>query len=376
MVEGTQACFVGLVSINPESYKVSHPIAYRCNKVTVQGDNLHRYLIGRQCLVCMIIFLINIAGGPISGANLWGFSSVWKDVFFTSSLAMIFFTAMVGQLNSQVNASLCMLDYCNSYFAVFTMWVALGIEFSGLLHASYLIYMSALKLSGKEVHSNVERDSVPRKIFFWLRCLVSLAVLSYCASVTFVALFNGQTTMWNGVPPGVSLILFVLLLAVVGMLESMQIAFFAVAKLPPSERGNSYFATKTCDLLFQGDGKNLPAFMIGRQLSIVSCMFFVARVTSVSLDENDENIFGVPNVVQALFNTGLLGALLLTIVGSIAWQLVASAFPRAILANPLTYVLLRICLLFESTGICSGAWVLAEIHKRLAGFQRDEVYIG
>mmetsp|Transcript_4079 Transcript_4079/g.4463 ORF Transcript_4079/g.4463 Transcript_4079/m.4463 type:complete len:255 (+) Transcript_4079:2-766(+) len=236
--------------------------------------------------------------------------------------------------------------------------------------------MSALKLSGKEVASNVERESVPRKIFFWLRCLVSLAVLSYCASVTFVALFNGQTTMWNGVPPGVSLILFVLLLAVVGMLESMQIAFFAVAKLPPSERGNSYFATKTCDLLFQGDGKNLPAFMIGRQLSIVSCMFFVARVTSVSLDENDENIFGVPNVVQALFNTGLLGALLLTIVGSIAWQLVASAFPRAILANPLTYVLLRICLLFESTGICSGAWVLAEIHKRLAGFQRDEVYIG
>jgi hypothetical protein len=26
-------------------------------------------------------------------------------------------------LNSQVNASLCMLDYINNYFAVFTLWL-------------------------------------------------------------------------------------------------------------------------------------------------------------------------------------------------------------------------------------------------------------
>jgi hypothetical protein len=56
--------------------------------------------------------------------------------------------------------------------------------------------------------------------------------------------------------------------------------------------------------------------------------------------------------------------------------LVASAFPIAFLSNPLVYVFLRICLLLESTGICHGAWVLASIHKKIAGFKRDEVYIG
>ena len=66
----------------------------------------------------------------------------------------------------------------------------------------------------------------------------------------------------------------------------------------------------------------------------------------------------------------------MTIVGSITWQLVASAFPLAFLANPLTYVLLRIALAIEMTGVCNGAWVLAAIHAKLAGFQRDEVYIG
>jgi hypothetical protein len=56
--------------------------------------------------------------------------------------------------------------------------------------------------------------------------------------------------------------------------------------------------------------------------------------------------------------------------------LVASAFPIAFLSNPITYVLLRWCLFLEATGICQGAWVLAAIHKKIAGFQRDEVYIG
>jgi hypothetical protein len=42
--------------------------------------------------------------------------------------------------------------------------------------------------------------------------------------------------------------------------------------------------------------------------------------------------------------------------------------------STLTYIFLRICLFLEATGICS-AWVLA-INKTIAGYQRDEVYIG
>jgi hypothetical protein len=105
-------------------------------------------------------------------------------------------------------------------------------------------------------------------------------------------------------------------------------------------------------------------------------MFFVARVTSVDIGDEEENIFGVPDGLQEFFNTGLLGALITTICASISWQLVASAFPYAFLSNPITYFLLRLCLLLEATGLCGAAWVIAAIHKKFAGFQRDEVYIG
>eukprot|EP00558_Chaetoceros_sp_UNC1202_P013039 CAMPEP_0197238642 /NCGR_PEP_ID=MMETSP1429-20130617/5155_1 /TAXON_ID=49237 /ORGANISM="Chaetoceros sp., Strain UNC1202" /LENGTH=328 /DNA_ID=CAMNT_0042697859 /DNA_START=1 /DNA_END=987 /DNA_ORIENTATION=+ len=269
-----------------------------------------------------------------------------------------------------------MLDYTNTYSALATLWVAMFIEWTGLLHSSYLISMLVSALAGKPVESKEPPRGLGDNITFWVKCAYSLAALCFCFAVTLVALFDGKTTMWEGVPPIVAVIIFFILMSVVGMLEGMQIAFFAVAKVEDSERGEAKFAKMTCDILFGGTGNNLPGFMIGRQLCVVSCMFFIARVTSVSIPDGEDNIFGVSDGLQEFFNTGLLGAIITTIVGSITWQLVAAAFPLAFLANPLTYILLRICLFLEATGICSGAWVIAALLKKIIGYKRDEVYIG
>ena len=269
-----------------------------------------------------------------------------------------------------------MLDYINNRFAIFTLYVAMAIEFSGLLHASYLIQILVAKLAGQPIISNEPPRSGFQSLFFWGRCLMSLAILAFCLAATLNALFAGKTTIWESIPSGVSVILFFVLMCVVGLLEGMQIAFFAVARIPADERGTSTFAMKTCELLFRGRGENLAGFMIGRQLCVVSCMFVVARVTTIEIEDDEENIFGVPNGLQEFFNFGFLGAIFLTIAGSISWQLVASAFPLQFLANPMVYVFLRICLALESSGLCQGAWVLAALHKKIAGFKRDEVYIG
>jgi hypothetical protein len=284
---------------------------------------------------------------------------------------------MIGQLNSQVNASHCMLDYLNTRSNYFTIAVARLIEASGLVHSSYLIQIIVAAMAGKPVESKEAPRSDLQNIFFFGRCFMSLGILIFAFTVTLVALFNGQTTMWEGVPNGIAVVLFFLLMSVVGMLEGMQIAFFAVSRVPEDERGDSFFAKKTCEILFFGDSHNLAGFMIGRQLCVVSCMFFIARVTSLDIEpDSGDTLFGVSPGVQSFFNLGFLGALITTIVASIAWQLVASAFPIAMLSNPFTYILLRLCLFLEATGICNGAYVIAWIHKKVAGFQRDEVYIG
>merc|ERR1712127_711946 len=206
------------------------------------------------------------------------------------------------------------------------------------------------------------------------------AILGFCLAVVFEALFTGRTMMtvkYPSIPNGVNVFLFFFFMAIVGMLEGMRIAFFAVAKLPVNERGTSFFGRKTCELLFKGNGQNLPGFMIGRQLTVVCSFFLVGSFTSLTIEPGTgENIFGVSNGAQSFLNWGFQGAVITTILASISWQLAASAYPIAFLNLPFTYILLVVALFLEWTGLCSGAWVLARIQKSVAGMQYDEVYIG
>lgn len=377
MVEGSQASLVGLPPIDRDLYKDSHPITYKITGFALKGDNLDRYLMGRQFMVLLIVFVTNLAGAPLSGAIGLVLPNAFHTLFVISGLAMTLMTANIGQLATQVNASHCMLDYINNYFALFTVGTAMLIEFSGIMHASYLIQMAVVKLAGKKIVSKEEPRTWIQTIFFWFRCFLSVVILIFSFTVMIVGIFQRKTTMWSGVPEIVSLLLIFVLMSIVGMLEGMQIAFFAAAKLPEAERGDSTFAKKTCELLFAGNGQNLPGFMVGRQLCVVSCFFIVARGTTLDVAiGTGENILGVPDGVQAFLNTGLHAAVITTIIASISWQLVASAFPQAFLNTPITYMLLRWCLLLEATGICSAAWVLAFIHKKFAGMQYDEVYVG
>lgn len=79
---------------------------------------------------------------------------------------------------------------------------------------------------------------------------------------------------------------------------------------------------------------------------------------------------------RIFFNTGLLGALITTIVASLAWRIIASSFSIAFLSNPLIYIIIGMCLLLEASGVCSAAWLKALVHKHKVGYQLDEVYLG
>jgi len=377
MIEGGQASHVGLAPVDKELYKDSHPVSYKCSDHCNKGDNLDRYLLGRQFGVIFVVFCINLAGAPGSDAELWNLPQWAITIFFKTGFAMILFTCMVGQLNTQVNASMCMLDFINNYFSLFTYWGCILVEFTGFVHFSYAIQMMVGSMAGKPIQSKEDPKQGLELMFFWLRVLFSFGLLAFSLTITLVALFEGKTTMWDSVPKVVAVVLFFGLMSVIGMLEGMQIAFFGVAKLTEAERGDNTWALKTCDLLFnRRNGMNLPGFMIGRQLCVVTCFFVVARVTTQNVGAEDTNVMGIPDGLQSFMNLGFQGALITTILGSISWQLVAGAFPVAFLSTPVTYVLLRICLILEGTGICNGAWVLAAIHKSIAGFQKDEVYIG
>jgi len=103
-------------------------------KIVNTGENLDRYLMGRQFLVLALVFIENLCGDSIEGASVLGLPQGVINVFLASGLALFFMTAMIAKISAQVNASRCMLDYVNNHFATFTLYVSLFIEMSGLLH--------------------------------------------------------------------------------------------------------------------------------------------------------------------------------------------------------------------------------------------------
>jgi len=381
MIEGQQASLVGLPPVDPDLYKDSHPLTYKNAAIAFKGDNLDRYLMGRQFMVLLVVFVINQCCGPLDPqGDVLGLPSGVKMVFLDVGLGMIIFTCILGQLTTQVNASHCMIDTINNYFALFTLYTTMVIEFSGIMHASYLIQNILSAVSGKPIITNEEPKTGAVFAFFWGRVIMSVAILAFCLGATLAALFQGKTsikTKYPSISVGVSVFLFFFFMCVVGMLEGMQIAFFAVAKLPANERGTSMFGKMTCDLLFKGNGANLPGFMIGRQLTVVASFFLVGSITSMNITPGEgENIWGVSDSAQAFLNYGFQGAVITTILASITWQLAASAFPIAFLNNPFTYILLVIALTLEFIGLCAGAWVCARIMKSVLKYQYDEVYVG
>jgi len=375
MMEGGQGALVGLQVVDPTKYAATHPRTARNTKLAHWGDNMERFILGRQYLVVLIIFLINQSGAPIDNkATVLNLPSSVTSIFLENSVANIIVTIIMGQLTSQVNAAVCMIDFLNNYFMLLTIYVSLFIEMTGLVHSVYLVQMFFSKITGKPIDSKEPPRSGFKLVFFWFRVLVSLVILSFALAVTIKAILDGNSGIWNGTPVGLAIFIFFLLMCIVGLMEGMQIAAFALVKLPDETLQTYGFAYKNCKLMFSGN--NFPAFLIGRQIFVASLMFIVAKIATISLKAGDGNIFGVSDGFQRFFNTGLLGSVILTIIGSLAWRIIASSFPVAFMSNPLIYVILRITLFLDMIGICSASWLLALINKQVVNYRRDEEYVG
>ena len=373
-IEGGQGCLVGLRPVNKDRYADSHPVAYKCTTLAHKGNNMERFIVGRQFLVVLIVFVTNICGAVVAGAEVLGLPAAINDIFLSSGLALMLTTVILGQLTAQVNAAYCMLDFINSYFMLFSTYVSLGIELSGVLHSVYLVQILISRITGKTIESDEPPLNALQRSLFWSRVLLSLVILGTAFAVTLGALFEGKTTAWNGLPPYASVLIFFLLMCIAGMMEGMQIALFAVANLPKDELDSYAIATKICKLIF--NEHKLQAFLIGRQIFVTVCTFIIAKITTLNIVPGEgDNIFGVSDGLQNFFNTGLLGAIITTIFASLVWRITASDFPIVFLNNPIAYAILRLCLLVEMSGICNAAWVTACVYRFVAKYKPDDVHV-
>ena len=112
-------------------------------------------------------------------------------------------------------------------------------------------------------------------------------------------------------------------------------------------------------------GKNLKSFVVGRQIWVTFCMFVVARISGIDGNNQDfadgYTTFAISESFQNFVNTGIIGAFVTTILGSLIFRVIASKFPLLFLSNPLIYPVIHLCLFLESTGIIQFAKAMAKV---------------
>jgi hypothetical protein len=370
LMEGGLNCMVGLKPLDKQLYRQSHPRTHACTRLAHQGNHLQRFIVGRQYLDLAIVFTTSFMVSMSSNASVLGLPETVCNIFLLSGLAVILITIVVGQLIAQINSAHYMLDFMNNYAMLITTHVALVVEATGMLHAVYLVQFCVSKVAGKPIPTKTRSTRISRAAF-WLRVALSVGLTLLALVITLTALFSNATTLWSNVPAWVALLVFLLLILISGIMEGLQIALMAVVHLPKDELEH-HAAFSNYEYMFAHKNR-LQAFLVGRQICQTILMFVIARITT--LDSEADNLWGVPDGVQQFLVTGVLGALLTTIVASLSWRVLASSFPLSFLANPLSRPIILVCLLLESTGICTVAWPMAKLCQEIFGFRPDDEYL-
>merc|ERR1712111_28218 len=190
------------------------------------------------------------------------------------------------------------------------------------------------------------------------RFIFSLALLLFSGVVTCYSIVEQKTSMWKEVPGWASLLIFIFVLWLLGVMEGLQIALVELKRQNPETYKDQYpTAYKLGQVASQGD--NIEKFLMGRQVFVVCLVFFAAKLTTIH-GRTDGFLFEVPQWVQTVFlETGLLACVVVVIVAQLMPQIVASLHPvqflELIVMKPAYYA----CIILEFCGITHFCWVLA-----------------
>lgn len=101
MMEGGQGALIGLQPIDKSKYASSHQRALKNTTLAHRGDNMERFIVGRQFLVVLVVFVLNMMASAVPNANVLGIDSGIAEVFLGAGVAVTMVTIMLGQLTAQ-----------------------------------------------------------------------------------------------------------------------------------------------------------------------------------------------------------------------------------------------------------------------------------
>ena len=207
----------------------------------------------------------------------------------------------------------------------------------------------------------------------YLRFVFSVCLLIFSGVVTCYAILEQKTSMWKIIPGWASLIIFIVVLFLLGVMEGLQIALVELKRQQPESYMVFYpKAYKLGQYAMKGD--NVERFLMGRQVFVVCLVFFAAKLTTIHGTSESGFLFYVPDWVQAIFlETGLLACVVVVIIAQLMPQIVASIYPTQFLELAGMWPAYWACIVLETSGVTHICWVLAWLMSKVFGMREESL---
>lgn len=311
----------------------------------------------------------------------WTWAAWASTIFWQNSILLLVVIISPAQLVSQLIACDKMMGYFNLPFAAYytVCLPCLAIESIGMTHSSYLLKDVLIRISGIDESTADPKKMLKHDFLYYFRVFISCSAVIFSGTFIIKGLALNQTnatngTGWENLPAWAAIILTFIFLFTMACAEALQVSALALANTSTHEfRESSPLAYRTTQLLYTG--RNMQAFMIGRQTIVAMMMILLARVTSYSGKDGvleDGGDWGMGKFFNEwLLQTGLLGAVFVCNVAQLASQVAASIFPVPLINNHFMNILLRIMLGIEASGVMNSCWVISWGFTSWYGLEAD-----
>lgn len=138
-LEGLQVAILALELQSGESWKESHPRAYRLHSLVTKGNNVQRFLVGRQFYVVFVVFLCSQVTTFPSIHRPDSIPEVAWFILIETALPGALLVLAFGQLMPQLIASNYPVTFCNLPGAMVVLYITLILESVGITHFSWLL---------------------------------------------------------------------------------------------------------------------------------------------------------------------------------------------------------------------------------------------
>lgn len=367
-LEGLQVAILAVEHDDCEVYKETHPRAYKMMKSVKIGNNVERFLVGRQFFTIFVMTLIaQVTTFP--KISQLGIPPVVWFIFIQTGLPGAIVVTTIGSLQPQLLAAKDPWKFMDLWGTNAVLNLCYGLETTGICtHFAYMIInicRATVFRSDIPVRAHDRGDDLAGMALEAVKYIVSFCCIIFFFIYLMFGIWTGEAVL--PVPPVAVFIIFCAAGLFLAHLEGLQVAIL-IAEPKDLEvykeshpRGYKLMKRSTHE-------KNVRRFLIGRQFFVIFVVFLINQCTIFP----NIRSFGTDSVVWLIFfQLGFPTAINVLCWFQLPAQLLGNHDPFMFMNRFGPRFTLEVCLFTEITGLAHFSWVVSAF-SRATWFRIDK----